>query len=102
MELSKPVISERCDVSEEIIKKHYDERSAADRRELQRELFEKTRTEKNGATTGYIYLPVWKECERSVESLYELNPTFARMDDRQGASASESIFGGEPATTDSV
>ncbi|NUB91081.1 site-specific integrase [Haloterrigena sp. SYSU A121-1] len=52
--LPKSVISERCDVSEEIIKKHYDERSEADRRKLQRELFEQIRAQQEDDSTGYV------------------------------------------------
>lgn len=36
--IPKEVISDRCDVSEEILKKHYDERSIEERRELRRDI----------------------------------------------------------------
>ncbi|MDG5760153.1 phage integrase SAM-like domain-containing protein [Natronococcus sp. A-GB1] len=51
--LPKSVVSDRCDVSEEIIEKHYDERSEADRRKLHRDLLENLR-ETHGDDTGYI------------------------------------------------
>ena len=34
------VLSERCDVSEEILEKHYDERTDEERREFRREMFD--------------------------------------------------------------
>ncbi|EMA39167.1 tyrosine-type recombinase/integrase [Halobiforma nitratireducens] len=49
----KSVISDRCDVSEEIIDKHYDERTAEDRRQLQRDLFEQLH-EQADEDRGYI------------------------------------------------
>jgi integrase len=52
--LPKSVISERCDVSKEIIEMHYDERSEADRRKLQRELFEQIRAQQDDEDAGYI------------------------------------------------
>ncbi|WP_226005937.1 tyrosine-type recombinase/integrase [Natrinema salinisoli] len=52
--LPKSVISDRCDVSEKIIDKHYDERSAADRRELQRDLFDQLREQQDDEATGYL------------------------------------------------
>ncbi|AGB36911.1 tyrosine-type recombinase/integrase [Natronococcus occultus] len=51
--LPKSVVSERCDVSEEIIEKHYDERSEEERRKLHRDLLEEVR-EKRGSDDGYI------------------------------------------------
>lgn len=52
--LPKSVISDRCDVSEEIIEKHYDERSEEDRRQLQRELFAQVRAQVDDDRPGYI------------------------------------------------
>lgn len=37
------LVSQRCDVSEEVLKKHYDERSTEEKRELRREMLEKVR-----------------------------------------------------------
>ena len=39
------VISGRCDVSEEVIEKHYDERNPDEKRELRQKVMEKIRAE---------------------------------------------------------
>lgn len=48
------VVSDRCDVSEEIIKKHYDERTPEDRRNLQREILAKINEESGNESGGYM------------------------------------------------
>lgn len=52
--LPKSVISERCDVSAKIIEKHYDERSAADRRQIQRDPFDQLREQQDDADSSYV------------------------------------------------
>lgn len=42
------VISERCDVSEQVLKKHYDERSEEEKRELRREFLDEIAEDKGG------------------------------------------------------
>ena len=41
------VLTERCDVSEPVLDKHYDERNEDEKRELRREILEKVRSERN-------------------------------------------------------
>lgn len=46
------VISDRCDVSEKIIEKHYDERGEQEKRELRQKILEEIRDSQNGG--GYL------------------------------------------------
>lgn len=46
------VVGGRCDVSEEVIEKHYDERDDQEKRELREKIFEEIRDEQNGG--GYL------------------------------------------------
>lgn len=50
----KSVVSERCDVSEAVLDKHYDERTDGDRRKLQREILEKIREQATESQGGYM------------------------------------------------
>lgn len=45
------VLSDRCDVSEEIIEKHYDERDETEKRELRQQVLEEFQEERDG---GYL------------------------------------------------
>jgi hypothetical protein len=48
----KPFLSDRCDVSEEIIDETYDERGTSEKRELRQELLDELRDDQSGG--GYL------------------------------------------------